>query len=220
MKTSKVKILLALLMTLPIILLTACENYDLRVAEQAFMYWAEHNDMYENGSYKPAGVVTKAIENTIGDITNREENVQFDGLDVIRDIEKADSLASEALEDFDTSKISSAVSIRPLDWRLHEQEGVVWLANGNGAAAESAFTQSDELLRESLLHGGDCASLRRSQLEVRLDTVWDAIFRYEEQPGRKQGDAVELRAQLSAVKAELYQLNLNRSEFCDLHGND
>jgi hypothetical protein len=53
-----------------------------------------------------------------------------------------------------------------------------------------------------------------------LDTVWDAIFRYEEQPGRKQGDAVELRAQLSAVKAELYQLNLNRSEFCDLHGND
>ena len=211
---------LILILLLSAFFLTSCWDIDPDLVESAFESWAEENNVLVNGEWKPEGVVMKAIENTIADATNKDTSVQLDGLDVIRDIEKADNLAAEALTDFDTSKISSAVSIRPLDWRLHEQEGVVWTANGNGAAAETAWAQSDELLRETLLKGGDCATQRRSQLEVRLITLWEAVQTYESQPGRTQGDAKELRAAHMRVSGELQQLNKNRSEFCGLYGND
>lgn len=216
----KQKHLIIILLVIPVLFLSACWDLDPDLVEEAFESWAEKNDLLENGQWKPEGVVVKAIENTIADATNQDTSVQLEGLDVIRDIEKADNLAAEALTDFDTGKISSAVSIRPLDWRLHEQEGVVWTANGNGAAAETAWAQSDELLKESLLRGGDCATQRRSQLEVRLMTLWEAVTTYESQPGRSQGDAVELRAAHKNVSNELQWLNINRSDFCDLHGND
>jgi hypothetical protein len=214
------KILLVLILAIPVIFLSGCDDVDWDLLEDAFEAWAEENDLIENGEWKPEGLVIKAIDNTIADITNQEEFVQLDGLDVIRDIEKADQLAEEAMLELDPVKMEAAVSIRPLDWRLLEQEGAVWGANGDYASAEIAWTQSDELLRHSLDQGGDCAKLRRSQLEFRLGTLWEAVLTYESQEDRALAEAVTIREEHQLVREELQLLNINRSAFCDLHGND
>jgi hypothetical protein len=93
---------------------------------------------------------------------------------VIRDIEQEDNLAADAMETLDPDKIALALDIRPLDWHLHEQDAAVWLARENAAAAQTAFAQSDELLRESLLQGGDCLMQRRNQLETQLVSLWES----------------------------------------------
>ncbi|NQS92577.1 MAG: hypothetical protein HQ574_09225 [Chloroflexi bacterium] len=221
MKITKYKLILLLILTLPILFLTACDDADLDLIGLVIEAWAEENGLYKDGKFSPYPMAQKAAEDTIGGITNKEPFIQLDGLDVIRDIETADKLASEALVDFDTSKISSAVSIRPLDWRLHEQEGAVWLANQNSAAAESAYAQSDELLQESLLNGGNCLALRRSQLQTRLGTLWEAVKTYESQSGKKQGDARHLRDMHKFVGEELSDINThNESDFCGVGGNN
>ncbi|MGB2964962.1 MAG: hypothetical protein WBB69_13355, partial [Anaerolineales bacterium] len=169
-----------------------------------------------NGEWKPEGVVLKAAQDTIGNITNSNEKVQFDALDVMRDIEKADNLAAEALQTFDTAKMSSAVSIRPLDWLLRDKEGAVWLANDNGAAAQTSFTKSDELLRERLLSGGDCFKLRRTQLETRMFTLSEALTNYTLQtPGGAGAEAI--RAEHRRVSDEIFAMNNSQqSDFCGL----
>jgi len=204
-----------LLILLPVLFLSACHFLDLDLLQVAFLAWAEENEVYVNGGYKLDGLAKKSVENTVGEITNQEEFVELDGLDVIRDIEKADDLAAKALVDFDTTKMSSAVSIRPLDWRLREQEGVVWLAKDNGAAAETSFTKSDELLRESLRSGGDCFTLRRAQLETRLFTLSDAIVTRKLQ--NSGGPEIEaLQAENRRVADELSRMNNNhQSDFCE-----
>lgn len=207
-------LLLTLITILPIFFLSGCGDVDLDLAAIVLESWAEHNGLYKNGKFSPYPVAQKVAEDTIGDITNQEEFIQLDGLDVIRDIEKADNLAAEALADWDTSKMSSAVSIRPEDWRLREQEGVVWLANANGAAAQTSFTKADELLRESLQSGGNCFALRRTQLENRLFALSDAIATKKlENPG---GPEIEvLQAENRRVADELTMMSTNQqSDFC------
>ena len=215
MKTTFRKAILILVLCLPFLFLTACEDADWDLLEIAFEAWAEENHLLENGKWQPEGVVQKAVENTIADITNQEESIQFDGLDVIQDIEQADNLAEEALEDLDADKMTTAISIRPNDWRLLEQDGVVWLANANGAAAQNSFTKSDEMLRRSLQSGGDCFALRRSQLETRLFTLSDAITTAK--AGNTGAYDIEaLQAENRRVADELtIMANSGQSAFCE-----
>jgi len=187
----------------------------MRPIRAAFESWAEENGLLENDQWQPDGVVVKAVEDKVAEITNQNAAVQLDGLNVVRDIETANHLAEEAMVDWDSSKMSSAVSIRPEDWRLREQEGVVWLANANGAAAQTAFTKSDELLLESLRSGGDCFAMRRTQLEDRLFALSDAIAtRKLENPG---GPEIEtLQAENRRVADELSMMSTShQSDFCE-----
>jgi hypothetical protein len=215
------KLSLILIVIFSVLFLSACDVEGNAILEGGIEAWAAKNDIYVDGNLKPAGIVNKIVQDKIGEITNSEKSVQFNGLDVIRDIETADNLASEAMVDFDISKMSSALSIRPEDWRLHEQSAVLWLAKDNGAAAQSAFDQSDELLKKSVLQGGKlikyekCLNLRRAQLETRLDTLWEAVKTYESQPGRSQGDAYQLRAEHTLVGKELRAINFEtESPYC------
>ena len=111
MKKNPNKLLLVLILTLPTFILSGCEDTDWDLLEIAFEAWAEDKGLYENGKWKPEGVVKNAVNETIADITNQEESVQLDGLNVIRDIEKADKLADQALTTFDTAKMASALVI-------------------------------------------------------------------------------------------------------------
>lgn len=163
------KIFLILMICLPALLLSGCWDVDEEMLEIFVESWAEHNGLYKDGKVSPIPIVQKVAEDTLRDFTNDEPFIQLDGLDVIRDIEKADQLADEALADLDTAKMSSAVSLRPNDWTLHEKESAVWSANGNQAAAQAARTKSDDLLRESVANGGDCMQLREQQLRKRRD---------------------------------------------------
>ena len=90
MNTMTKKILLVLFCIFPLFFLSSCDDdVDWDYLEEAFIAWAEEADVLENGEWKPEGVVIKAMEDTVAEITNEEPFIQLDGLDVIRDIEKA-----------------------------------------------------------------------------------------------------------------------------------
>jgi len=215
MKTITKKFLLCLILILPLLFLSACENPDTKLVEKAFEAWAKKNDLYVNGEWKPEGVVLKAAQDTIGNITNSDETVQFNALDVMRDIEKAEDLAAEAFETLDTARMASAISIRPKDWTLQEKDAAIWIVKGNGAAAQSAYTKSDELLRERLLSGGNCFKLRRTQLETRMFALSDILA--EHKLGQSSGDpeADALRVEINRAADELAVMRQNKqSDFC------
>jgi len=215
MKTTIKKFFLCLILILPLLFLSACENPDPELVEKALEAWAKKNDLYVNGQWKPEGVVLKAAQDTIGNITNSDETVQFNALDVLRDIEKAEDLAAEALLSYDTAKMASAISIRPKDWSLQDKDAAIWMVKGNGAAAQSAFTKSDELLRERLLSGGNCFNFRRTQLQNRMFALSDALGEYKlrHTPGDPTAEA--LRAEINRVADELHIMNsTKKSDFC------
>lgn len=174
MKHPKRSFLLIISALLPILFLSACTESDWYLAELAFESWARGNGLYENGKYKPEGVVVKAVEDTLGEITNREENVQLDGLEVIRDIQKAEDLAHAAFVHKDTDEMQEAVKMRPEDWRLQEQNAALWLYNSNSSAANTAQTTADDLLQNSI-RGGNCVALRKQQLEYRERSIQKSL---------------------------------------------
>jgi hypothetical protein len=166
MKTNKQQFILILILSLPILFLSACEGADLDLLEIAFEAWAEENNLYENGEYKPANMAKVAVDDLIGDITNSEENVQFDGIAVVRDIEKADELAEQAWKDKEKEKLVEAINTRPEDWRFREQMAAFSLSQddiGQGVGVN----ESDSIIRKRVREGGDCVNLRTQQLEYR-----------------------------------------------------
>ena len=75
MKTTKHKLILFLILTLPVLFLSAClelSDADWELVEIAFESWAEENGLLENDQWQPDGVVVKAVENTVGNMTNKE----------------------------------------------------------------------------------------------------------------------------------------------------
>jgi len=195
MKIINQRKILILILLLPLLLLSGCEDVDEALVEIAFEAWAEENNLVENGNWQPEGMVINAVEDTLGEITNREPNVQLNGVDIIRDIEKADKLADQALKNFDTAAMASALSIRPHDWTLQEKDAAVWLANGNGAAAQSAFDKSDQLLLDSIGSGGSCKTMRINQLRTRADSLQKAGMHCVDNVGCPDKGATVIREQ-------------------------
>jgi len=193
------KLLLILMICLPALFLSGCWDVDEEILEIFIESWAEHNGLYKDGKYSPVPMVQKVAEDTIRDFTNDEPFIQLDGLDVIRDIEKADQLADEAMVNLDTAKMSSAVSIRPHDWTLQEKDAAVWLAHGNAAAAQAAFSRSDDILLESVANGRDCIQLRQHQLKVRRDTILDATKICQKDPNCSDSEYADLWEEYQSV---------------------
>jgi len=209
------KIPLLLILCLSALLLSGCGELDTDLIAMAIEAYAEDRGIIEGGSYNPMALVRELNKAMVAEVTNDEDFIELDGVDVVKDIEKADQLADEALEELDTAKVQSAVSIRPEDWRLQEKSAAVWLAHENGAAAQTAFTKSDDLLWDSLHYGEDCLTLRRQQLETRLETLWTAIQSYEAEPGHGALSAETLRKEHRRVRAELQSINTHgESTFC------
>jgi hypothetical protein len=179
MKTTKHKLILFLILTLPILFLSAClelSDADWELLEIAFESWAEENGLLENDQWQPDAVVIKAVEKTIGSINNQKEFIELDGLDVVRDIERADQLASEAMNQNDLDKMKTAVDLRPHDWRLQEQNAVLWSYNRSPDLSDNAFEESNILVKEQIERGGDCVYFRTQQLEYRERLLSDQII--------------------------------------------
>ena len=219
MKKNYKRLLMIIIIIVSAGTLTACDDEAMAILEGGLEVWAAKNEIYVDGNFKPVGAVNKIVQNEVGEVTNSDTSIQFDALDVIRDIETADNLASEALVELDTSKMASAISIRPKDWRLREQSAALSLAQGWSAEAQSTFKESDTLV-DTALDANDppfanCLAMRRTQLETRLDTLWQAVKIYESQHGKSQGDATELRAEHGKVIVELSGINNhNETSFC------
>lgn len=213
MNTTIRKIVLFLILTLPILFLSACEDADMDLLEIAFEAWAEENNLYSNGTYKPENAIKIAVKDTIGDITNAEENIQFDGIGVVRDIERADELASEALTQNDLRKMRTAVGLRPNDWHLQEQNAVLWSVNSQGSYANDAFVDSNKLLKEQIQQGGNCVALRRQQLEYRENLLSDNILKCSQLSACDEGVLVH---QLEYAQEELFRIyETGATQFCE-----
>ncbi len=201
MKTLK-KITLLIIFLLPVLFLTSCEDADWDLLEIAFESWAEENNLYEDGEWQPDGIITKAVEDTIKDITNNQTKVQIDGLDVIRDIEKADEIASDAMLSMDTVEMAKAIELRPYDWTLREQHAMAWAMQPN--PPEEPFLDSDNLIRKQMYsEGGDCVKLRTQQLEYREILLSDTI---NECAKGIQCDNSYLASELESVQEQLFYI--------------
>ncbi len=213
MKTTNRKIILFLILTLPILFLSACEDADWDLLEIAFESWAEENNLYSNGKYKPENAVKIAVMDTIGDITNSEKNIQFDGLDVIRDIERADELASDALAFNEPQKMQTALELRPNDWRLQEQNAVLLSVNSQFSLSNEGFGESDNLLKEQIQQGENCVALRKQQLEYRETLLSDNIINCSH---IIDCDDDVLTIDLKYTQEELFQIyETGATQFCE-----
>ena len=200
MKTTKHKLILFLILTLPILFLTSClelSDADWELLEVAFESWAEENGLLENDQWKPDSVVEKAIENTVGNMTNKEPFIQLGALDdVIRDIDRADELASEAMMQDDLQKMQTAIELRPKDWRLREQNSVLWESvwasnpeeddesfHAEYPGVENGTFEADDIILEQIKQSGDCVKHRRQQLEYREILLSDALNNCSKKPG-------------------------------------
>jgi hypothetical protein len=173
MITIKQRLLLILIFTLPVLFLSGCEDADLDLLEMVFEAWAEENGLYEDGEYKPQNVVEKAVDDYLGSFTNSEVSTQFDGIGVVRDIEKADQLVNEAWEETDEEKIEKAIDLRPYDWRLREQHGIFTLSQDDQEGWE--LMHSDWIIEDMIKNGADCVQLRTEQLEYRVALLHEKI---------------------------------------------
>lgn len=205
------KLILILMICLPALFLSGCWDVDEEILEIVVESWAEHNGLIKDGKISPIPIVQKVAEDTIRDFTNDEPFIQLDGLDVIRDIEKADQLADEAMVNLDTAKMSSAVSIRPHDWTLQEKDAAVWLAHGNAAAAQTAFSRSDDILLESVAKGEDCIQLRQHQLKVRRDTILEATKICQKDPNCSDSEEAALWEEWQSVNKLLSEEWISKS---------
>ncbi len=210
MKNTKHKLLLLLIIAISILFLTSCEDLsddDWELVEIAFESWAEENGLLENDQWQPDGVVIKAVEDTVKGITNSEKDVQLDGLDVIRDIEKADDLAEMAWLTNDGDKMKEAVNMRPDDWRLHEQDDAFTLDRDN--ISEGYSNESDSIIREQVKRGADCVNLRIKQLEYRASLL---------EPLRNQNSETHMEMQKIQLQAQEELQGIyatGQTPFCD-----
>jgi hypothetical protein len=195
--------------------LISCSSAEAGLIDDFFEVWADENGITKDGKIQPANVVSQAVQDQLDNITNSDESVQLDGLDVIRDIELANALADEGLDTLDPAPMAVATGLRPNDWILREKEAAVWLANRHTAAAEASFTKSDNVLRERVNSGADCLILRKAQLETRLAAIEDAIRAYKSQHGA-QSQLSYLQAEHENVTGLLRVINnMNSSIFCE-----
>ena len=169
MRSLKLKIVLTALIILAAFSLTSCDDMDSALAEKVIIAWLSEGSEVNTYQIDRAArhLIGKAVNQSVERVTNTDASVQFDGLDVVEEMGVAENMADSALEYLDTARMASAVKMRPNDWRFQEKDGAVWLANGNEAAALTAFNKSDQLLADSLTPGkGDCPKLRLYELTI------------------------------------------------------
>jgi len=120
---------------------------------------------------------------------------------VIRDIEKADDLASSAMGGIRPEKMEEAIELRPNDWRLREQDAL-YKVSYESAKNDDLFANSDDLVREQI-KGGNCVSLRTQQLEYRENFINDSIHRCNQGLTCYKSN---LAAELGTVQELLYNI--------------
>jgi len=113
----------------------------------------------------------------------------------------------------DIKKIEEAIELRPKDWRLREQNAVLLGTINTKKGFHDHFYDSDDLLKEQLKQGGDCAKARIEQLEYREILITDAINKCSKKP---DCDNYYMVWELEHAQDSLYHLyNGNATSFCD-----
>lgn len=153
--------------------LSACTDGDENLVWALTQAWASDHYVYDRDTNElsPQAAVMEVFDQTYGKATNSEDAVAINGLDVIDQIAQADADAEQALFNLDYDAIDTAIDKRPKDWTYREDKVVIALANNNREVAAEAIKESNRVVQEAIDAGGDCLSLRRNQLEHRIETI-------------------------------------------------
>jgi len=201
------KLVLIIILAIPVIFLSGCEDVDLDLLEIFFEAWGEENDVLVNGELKPERVLIKSLEDTIAEFTNEEDSVEMGGMEAVRDKEKTDALIDQAWEEDDQGKMMDAMDLRPGDWQIREQEGIFALA-GDKPLKGFGLDDSDQIIANQVAAGGDCLDLRIQQLEYRESIIKEKMDTF----GDTKSEMEALQAEINAELDVLY--DTHNSPFC------
>lgn len=95
----------------------------------------------------------------------------LDAGSVVANLEEAQRLALEGVETGDIQKVEAAIEARAKDWGFHEQKAALLMAKGDFTGADGAFAESENLVRDQISQGGDCALLARNMYAHRINAL-------------------------------------------------
>jgi hypothetical protein len=135
-----------------------------------------------------------------------------------KDVIEADSLAEEGFGEEDPEKIQRAIAIRENDWSYDEKLGVIYLAQGNQAAASDAQNQADEKARQHL-----AGTLQQEGLSQEDEKAHKACYRtyFTQYTHRENALVIQINKMMDAdppQNADLLigHLDLVRKQIADL----
>ena len=171
------RILLLFLLALLAAGLTACNESDSDLILLVIFGWADSEGFYNplEESFNVGALGATLAEETWGEITNSEEAVALDGLDVIEKIEQADQLAEAAMQVGSLTGINQAIDLRPRDWTYREDALAIASRTNAIGYAEEAMQSADALVRDAINRGGECVALRANQLRHRIESLGEQM---------------------------------------------
>lgn len=213
MRNKKRSVISLLVLILLSLILGGCDEFDQQLVFEIIAAWAGEDASADSIEGKVILIAQEAWDQTRKEFINAEEAVQLNGLDVIKDIERAEELSKEGLTPGNEHLLNEALELRPEDWRIRERDAVLWTMNGNPAATMSAEDISDDLVQDQINNGGDCLYLRLQQLRYREQTYQD---NYGNCRLRYECNLTEYQAAHTFVQKEIKSLEeTNQTWFCE-----
>ena len=121
-------------------------------------------------------------------------------------------IANEAMIIMDENRMVEAIDLRPNDWRLREQMGVLRTSDTERYLGADQFDTSTELIKQQIENGADCISLRKQQLTYRESLLNDALNNCDDV---FECNTTYLTQELEFVEERLAHINAGKSTaFC------
>ena len=185
-------------------MLSACTQEDIDWLFAIGEEWGRANGVIDDaGNINYGQAVMQLFGLPFGDA---DVAAALDAGSVVANLEELNLQVREAVETGDIAKVEAAIEARAKDWGFHEQKAALLMGQGNLSGAESAFADSENLVRSQISKGGDCTLLARNMLTHRINAL-------ETQLGLRPNDQLSSRA--AETQAQLDALAANQSiAFC------
>lgn len=185
-------------------MLSACTQEDIDWLFAIGEEWGRANGVIDDaGNINYGQAVMQLFGLPFGDA---DVAAALDAGSVVANLEELNLQVREAVETGDIAKVEAAIEARAKDWGFHEQKAALLMGQGNLSGAESAFADSENLVRSQISKGGDCTLLARNMFTHRINAL-------ETQLGLRPNDQLSSRA--AETQAQLDALAANQSiAFC------
>lgn len=164
------RIILCLIIVVNALLLSACADWDIFL-DMAEDWAAEKSIIDGSGEINYVNLGREITDDTIDGIVGGSKEAPLQTGSVVDDIRKADDLAQQGAVSGDVTLIEDAISLRPNDWAYTEMRSAVYLAQGDFDAYLQSTSNSNQLVRNSILNGTDCIVAYRSLYQHRVKSL-------------------------------------------------
>ena len=166
-------------------MLSACTQEDIDWLFAIGEEWGRANGVIDDaGNINYGQAVMQLFGLPFGD---SDVAAALDAGSVVANLEELNLQVREAVETGDIAKVEAAIEARAKDWGFHEQKAALLMGQGNLSGAESAFADSENLVRSQISKGGDCTLLARNMFTHRINAL-------ETQLGLQPNDQLSSRA--------------------------